>query len=223
MNYLAHLYLARPTAGGWLGALMPDMVRGRLPEVFGSPCDADIIENIELHRLIDRTTDLHPAFLRARQRLFASQGRFAGVVADVVFDHVLSSGWSNWLDRWPWREAPPRKNSQVLTALPNDVDMFIDTVHRALRIQQGYMPKPMGDVVQRMDQQGWMRDYATPDGLTRVLRMMSMRFAQRFGRSVQLWKAVDVVVAQREAFEADLAELLPALTVVSQQWLRDRG
>ena len=195
MNYLAHLFLSRPTVGGWVGALWPDMAgrRATLPD------DADVAEAAEHHRLVDRLTDVHAGHHRARQRLFADQGRFAGVVADVVADHVLSRQWPAWSDQRPFASTPATR------------EQFIETVERGLAQGHPLMPAPMQRVVERMTAGRWLWMYADLDGLERVLWMMSQRFTQRFGRRVQLGSAVAVVERDYAGFAEDFELLMPAL------------
>ncbi|MGB0768489.1 MAG: ACP phosphodiesterase, partial [Phycisphaeraceae bacterium] len=93
MNFLAHLVLAPPTARGRLGSIAPDMIRGPLP----SHLDAQVVAAAREHQRIDAFTDAHPAFLRTRDRLRGVvDPRLAGVLADVLYDHVLASRWSTY-------------------------------------------------------------------------------------------------------------------------------
>ncbi len=92
MNYLAHLLLAGPEAEWRLGGMLGDHVRGGDWRHY-SP---DVAAGILLHRAIDRATDTHPAVVGARRALPPPFRRFAGIILDVLFDHLLACGWSRY-------------------------------------------------------------------------------------------------------------------------------
>jgi acyl carrier protein phosphodiesterase len=90
MNFLAHLHLARGDEGLVLGAMLGDFVRGR--RVLQS-LPPGISQGISLHRRIDRVTD-HSRQVKALRRSFPREfRRYAGIVIDLGFDHVLARDW----------------------------------------------------------------------------------------------------------------------------------
>lgn len=212
MNYLAHLLMARPTAGGYVGSLMPDMVSGReLRSLLAEPntLGPELLEGITLHRLVDRLTDVHPGYFSARRRLFEDQGRYAGIVADVVFDHVLSRSW----DRWAMH--------QPLTASASAVSLntFLEAVESTLRdpLAQRLMPASMRIIVKRMMAGRWLHMYQELSELERVLWMMSQRFSARFGRTVELSTAIRVIEREYAGFEQDFEPLMRDLIEAVRQ------
>ena len=92
MNWLAHLYLSEPTAGFYVGNLLPDLVPVRaLADLSG-----EMLRGVEQHRKIDVFTDAHPIFWRSRWRLSGEYRRFSGVLVDVLYDHFLICEWSKF-------------------------------------------------------------------------------------------------------------------------------
>ncbi len=197
MNFLAHLYLARPREVAppleLVGNLMPDLVRGRLPADLPAPVAA----GVDRHRAVDRWCDAHPAFGRTRRRLTSSlaptQGRFAGIVADVLFDHALSLRWSEH------HELP----------LPD----FIASCYAGLTDPDAtaVMPPRMAAAVTLMVEQDWLGRYRTDAGLTATFRQMSERFSQRFDRAVSLDTTIEHLPQQRDALLSDFDELFASL------------
>lgn len=212
MNYLSHLFLARPTAAGYVGALLPDMTRGaEVRRILANRHDypVDLIEGIELHRLVDRLTDVHPGYLSAKRRLFEDQGRYAGIVADVVFDHVLSRQWQKWAERMPFGRL---ENDSTLKLFLQEIEAILS---QASTVE--LMPVSMHVVVERMIQGQWLHQYQTAAGLGHIFWMMSQRFSARFARKVELWSAVEVVQREAAGFEEDFEPLFDDLIKAVQQ------
>jgi acyl carrier protein phosphodiesterase len=89
MNFLAHLWLADrarlPLAGGILG----DVLHGALPPAM----PAKLASSVRLHRRLDAATDRHPQVRAAREAFAQGPRRYAGIVLDLLYDHVLAQDW----------------------------------------------------------------------------------------------------------------------------------
>ena len=92
MNYLAHLWLSEQAGLPLPGAILGDMVRGRLDGRFPPQLE----RSIALHRRIDVVTDSHPLVVAARSRYAPGARRYAGIVLDIVHDHCLALDWSRY-------------------------------------------------------------------------------------------------------------------------------
>lgn len=136
MNYLAHLYLAQPTARSRLGNLLGDFAKG----VDTSRLHPEIYAGLLNHRAVDHFTDHHPIVTDLKRRFSPQRRRFAGIALDVLFDHFLI---------WHWeRLCEP------------DFDHFLTSAYRDLNQAQSEMPLPMQRTVMRMVEQDWIRSYA---------------------------------------------------------------
>ena len=93
MNYLAHVYLARPDHEAMLGALLGDFVFGTAALADWSPV---VRREILVHRRVDRYTDDHPQVVQARSLFGEGQRRYAGIALDVYYDHCLARDWDRW-------------------------------------------------------------------------------------------------------------------------------
>jgi len=92
MNFLAHLYLSGSDAEIRLGNFIGDYVKGKSPN--GYP--KGVQKGITLHRAIDSFTDKHGSTRECIEILRPGYGRYAGVVVDVIFDHVLANEWRRY-------------------------------------------------------------------------------------------------------------------------------
>ncbi|HNR91744.1 MAG TPA: ACP phosphodiesterase [Dokdonella sp.] len=92
MNHLAHALLSGPDPELMLGGLMGDFVHGRV-----DPALPDgLRRGIALHRAIDSHTDAHPTLVALRERFEPPFRRYAGIVIDIWFDHLLARGFAHW-------------------------------------------------------------------------------------------------------------------------------
>lgn len=89
MNFLAHLWLTERAGLPLVGAVLGDVVRGRLDGRLPPALEA----SIRFHRQIDVATDAHPISQAARARFPNGARRWAGIVLDVVHDHALAVDW----------------------------------------------------------------------------------------------------------------------------------
>lgn len=89
MNFLAHLHLADRAGLPLSGAILGDLVRGRLDGRFPRPLE----RSLALHRRIDVATDGHAVVRDARAQFPDGARRYAGIVLDVLWDHCLARDW----------------------------------------------------------------------------------------------------------------------------------
>lgn len=92
MNFLAHLWLAERTHTSPAGAILGDVVHGRLD----AELPPALALGIRIHRRIDAVTDHHPLSIGWRSRFAPGTRRYAGIVLDLLCDHALALGWSDY-------------------------------------------------------------------------------------------------------------------------------
>lgn len=92
MNFLAHLWLADQTRTSLSGAVLGDVAHGADLSMYPRALEA----GIRLHRRVDIATDRHPAISAVRARFAQGARRYAGIILDVVCDHVLARNWDTW-------------------------------------------------------------------------------------------------------------------------------
>jgi len=90
----------------------------------------DIAQGLELHRLIDKSTDAHPAFKAARDRLRAYHKKYAPVVLDILNDHLLSLHWDEFFDvpETPFHEYAYTSLQRQVDRLPPKASLHVQTL-----------------------------------------------------------------------------------------------
>jgi acyl carrier protein phosphodiesterase len=184
MNYLAHILLARQSDAAMIGAMLGDFVKAN--DVRNYP--AEIALEITLHRNIDSYTDSHPLFRSSVQLFGEGRRRYAGIVLDVLYDHLLSQRWDNFCD----------------IHRPE----FIQRFYRALLAHQEMLPEKLRLIAPRIVQQDWLGSYAELEGVERAVT----RISQRLSRNGELLREglADVRVhyaAMAEGFEEFFPQL----------------
>ncbi|GAB3833240.1 ACP phosphodiesterase [Hymenobacter jeollabukensis] len=146
---------------------------------------------IRLHRLIDSFTDEHPVVRRSTARLRAAGlGKWAGVVADVGYDHLLARDFA----RYHYDPQEP---------LP----VFAQRMYMLLLQRRQELPERLRQMLPYMHQGDWLSGYAYPEGLKRALQGLSRRVP---GAEV-LATGGPAFLAKLPAYEADFREFWPEL------------
>lgn len=154
MNYLAHLYLARHSGPAMLGALLGDFVKADITGQFDAPTATEIL----LHRRIDTYTDTHPITQEARELFTNGKRRYAGILLDVFYDHLLSTKWAAY--------------SEV--ALPE----FIRQFYVILDSHRETLPGHLADIAPRMIHQDWLGSYGDFQGVEIAVHRISTRLSR---------------------------------------------
>jgi len=92
LNYLAHIYLSGGNRALAVGNFIGDFVKGKSYQNL----PAGIRDGVLLHRAIDSFTDEHPLFKECVEIIRPSFGRYAAVLVDIFFDHLLASNFRNY-------------------------------------------------------------------------------------------------------------------------------
>lgn len=188
VNFLAHLVLAPQTPEGLIGSIAPDMIRGPLP--------TDLHEAVAIaareHHQIDRYTDAHRAFGQTRQRLSeVIDPRLSGILADVLYDHVLARDWVRWR-REPLADFLSQTQGSLLGALP-------------------HVPVGMQMIVRKMIDEQWLASYATVAGVRARLETMSQRLIRRVDRPMSLMISEQALSDLDQGLTEDFALFWPDL------------
>lgn len=154
MNFLAHAVLAGDDPTLIVGGVVGDWIKGPLPGAL----PADLARGVALHRAIDGFAETHPAFRASRARVSPARRRYAGVLVDIFYDHLLARDWAEHRD-------------DALTA-------YCARVYREIAGRLDDLPEPARAALRRMADEDWLRSYAGIDGIADVLRRMSRRARQ---------------------------------------------
>jgi len=149
MNFLAHLYLSGPDVDIRLGNFIGDYVKGR--SFSGYP--EKVQKGIILHRAIDSFTDKHNSTHECIKILRPGYGRYAGVVVDIVFDHILANEWE--------------KYSKY------DLKAFTRSFYFQMIRKYKMLPETVRKFLPFMIHSNRLYSYRTLDGFSRALEIMS--------------------------------------------------
>jgi acyl carrier protein phosphodiesterase len=92
VNHLAHALLSGDDDDRIAGSMMGDFLHGAIPATL----PARVAQGIRLHRAVDVYTDSHPEVAALRARFAAPFRRYAGILLDVWFDHLLARDFARY-------------------------------------------------------------------------------------------------------------------------------
>lgn len=193
MNYLAHAFLSGNNDDLLIGNFIADGIRGNqythLPE--------EIIRGIRMHRAIDTFTDEHPINAEIRSLFYPTAGKFAGVVLDVFYDHLLADHWSRYS--------------------AGKLELFVDHCYDVVERNQHHLPERTAFMFPYMRQFNWLLNYRLEEGIMRSLGGLSRRISSN----------PDLESAGREAFrrkseiEVGFFEFFPALIAHCESFVNE--
>ncbi|MFD2785516.1 acyl carrier protein phosphodiesterase [Hymenobacter rubripertinctus] len=192
MNFLAHLLLSGSPATTpdyadiVVGNFAAEAVRGRAGLLaYPEP----VQRGIRLHRFIDSFTDAHPVVRRTTARLRAAGlGKWAGVVADMGYDHLLARDFAHHHPAEP---------------LPQ----FARRQYALLHARRHEIPERLRPLLHHMRLGDWLTGYAHPTGLAQALQGLS----RRVPAGAVMATGAAAFLAELPAYEADFAEFWPEL------------
>lgn len=154
MNFLAHALLAGDTPALIVGGVIGDWIKGPLPGVLPD----DLAKGVALHRAIDSYVEFQPAFRRSRSRVSVNRRRYAGVLVDVFYDHLLARNWA--------------------TVHHRPLDEYCETVYQSIKDRLSELPISSQPGLTLMAKEDWLTSYAQIEGIADVLARMSRRARQ---------------------------------------------
>lgn len=184
MNYLAHLLLAEHSDEGLLGALLGDFVAGSAFEAW----PATVRREILIHRRIDGFTDRHPQVLALKANFPQGQRRYAGILIDVYFDHVLARDWSRHADE--------------------PLQQFSERVYAVLADAAAELPPRLAAIAPLMASGDWLGSYRHRDNVDRAVTRIARRLSRGGEGLIACLPTLREHEAEAEAcFEAFFPEL----------------
>ena len=180
MNFLGHLFLTPDDDELLLGNFIADSVKG---DPFRKYPDG-IAKGIMLHRSIDQFTDRHPLVRRGVDRLRQTQGRYAPVVIDVIYDHILASEWDVY-------------HTLALTE-------FAEKTYRKLEAMDHHFPPRVEQFFPYMKRQNWLVNYSSEWGLERSL----MGLDRRVVHETEMHRSIEVFREFPEEFRSEFRQFI---------------
>jgi len=190
MNHLAHYVLAPADDAARMGTLLGDFARGNDLSAWSAPVESAI----RLHRRVDSLTDTHPLVAEVKALTPPHLRRYAGILMDVFFDHVLIKQWPHW------RTEP--------------LEAFCAGVYAGLERSASALPPPAQGLALRMGRYDMLRNCASYDGVVHVLG----RIATRLSRPVALAEGAVMLEQHGPRIEAAFEQFFPQLVSMAAQW-----
>ena len=195
MNYLAHAWLARHSDDAILGALLGDFVFGRV--ALADWPDA-VRREIVCHRHVDRYTDAHPSVVAARALFPDGLRRYAGILLDVHFDHLLARDWPRWDG--------------------GSLDAFAARAYRVLREHAAELPPRLHAIAPRMQAHDWLGSYRERGNVDHAVRGIATRLSRHGERLVE---CLPVLREHRVAIDAAFETFFPDLVAETPRMRAD--
>jgi acyl carrier protein phosphodiesterase len=147
-----------------------------------------------LHREIDTFTDTHPVFIQSRNRLAVNYRKYAGVVADMFYDHFLSANWEVYSEQ--------------------SLDEFTRRIHDVIIKRYPILPHKSQQFIAYMNKFNWLKGYGTISGLSRALKGM----ANRTPFESKMEHAVEDLVDNYELFKKEFQDFFPEVVEYSDEY-----
>lgn len=196
MNYLAHALLAGHSPALVVGGVIGDFIKGPLPGLL----PPDLARGVALHRAIDTFAETNPAFCASRNRVSPERRRYAGVLVDIFYDHLLARDWDEI-----HHQALSAYSASVYKTIAGRLDDIATPAHFALQL---------------MANEDWLSSYAGIDGISDVLARMSRRARQ----PNPLAGGEQEFLTDPAGFAADFADWLVDARQFADQWMaRETG
>jgi acyl carrier protein phosphodiesterase len=187
MNWLAHLYLSDDDPAMRFGNLVADLVKGSDRQRLSDEVRRGIVQ----HQRIDALTDHDPLFCRSKRRVPERFDRFAGILIDILYDHLLARDW-------------PRYSAVPLAEFTASVYATFDDFFSQI-------PDETRAILMRMASQDWLGSYRTLAGIEDVLRRLSRRIESRIGVDPRLHEAVPMLADEMPRLADDFAAFFPVI------------
>jgi len=166
-----------------VGGLLGDFVRGPLRGEY----PAAIEVGIDAHRKLDAFVDRQPEMQRFVRRFDPPMRRYAGIVADIVYDHLLASNW--------------------LRYYPESLDEFCQSFYGDLSRHRDVLPSRAQAFAKQAPRVRWLQSYSDESNLPLILS----RVGSRFKKPVALQDALPTVAQYRAEISSDFYHLYPRL------------
>lgn len=193
MNHLAHLFLAQSNTDLMVGNFIADQVKGKQLLDYST----QIQKGIKMHRAIDHFTDNHDIVMNSKERLFSKYHKYAAVIVDMYYDHILARNWKDFS--------------------PISLKQFASSAYQVLVAKSNQFPERSQRILKYMSKDDWLSNYAHIDGIDKALKGLAYRAT--FNSKME--EASHELELDYELYKADFNAFFPDLLNHIQPWLVD--
>lgn len=191
MNILAHCYLSQGDPDILLGNFIADGLSRKKWEKLAKK----VVTGIQLHHFIDGFTDTHKEVHALVDLLRPEQGKYAPVVSDILFDHLLALHWNEYHHQ--------------------DLAEYVSWVYEQLELNLQLMTPSRKRAFTHMKNYNWLLGYASEEGVRQTLNGMGRR--SRFPSKMA--EGFDHYLQNKEAWKKGFERFFPTLVDASKQEL----
>lgn len=184
MNFLAHLYLAGEDEDLILGQMLGDFLEPGWRE----QVPPEVQRGVRQHQQVDQFTDRHPIFKRSRQRLPTGLRRYAGIVVDIYYDHLLANHWGRF--------------HAELT-----LEEFARSRYDVLQKREDVLTAKLRRVLPSVVRHDWLTSYRDFAGIERALLGVS----RRLRHENPIAEAGEALRSEHDGLDEDFLEFFPDL------------
>lgn len=157
MNYLAHLALSNYNTDHLIGNFLTDLIKR--DEV--KNLSVEVQYGITMHNHIDGFTDSHALVLEAKSLIKKRSRRYAGILLDIYFDHLLIRHWNELYS--------------------DKLEDFITYSHNILAQNEVNFPEKAKLFSQRIRERDLLLSYSHIDGIRNALKGVDKRLKKPVG------------------------------------------
>lgn len=172
---------------------MADGIRGKDYLQFPS----EVQKGILLHRFIDSFTDAHPTFRLSKHRLHDKYGHYAGVITDILYDHLLACRWEDYH--------------------PTPLELYADSFYALLHRNYELLTERTKKMFPYMKARNWLVSYASLEGLEMILFQMQ----HRTGHRVPMRESVIDLQEHYPKFEEEFQSFFEEIQLACQEKLKE--
>jgi acyl carrier protein phosphodiesterase len=187
MNWLAHLFLSRPNIEDRLGNVLADLVKGE--DKRNLNCCFD--RGIKCHLLVDSFTDKHFSFKHSKRMIIVQHRRYAGILIDIYYDHLLARNWSNY---------------STIT-----LSVFKQDIYQSFTQNIDKIPEKASLTLQKMICEDWLGSYYYLSGIEKALIRIKKRLSTKYSDDFIVNQAIKQLENQYDFFNKDFNILFPEL------------
>jgi len=138
-----------------MGNYVGDFVKGLLTAEKTKDWNGDYLLGLKLHRFIDSFTDTHELVREAKKVAAVSNGKLAGIVTDIYFDHFLARYFDDFF--------------------PEPLFVYAHHFYTIIEKNEHMVPEVMIPMMRSMIRQDWLTGYATLEGIDLTFQRLSRR------------------------------------------------
>lgn len=190
MNHLAHALLSGAEPLVRLGGMLGDFLRGHIDPRLAE----GVRRGVALHRAIDSFTDSHADIAAARRLFEPPYRRYAGILIDIWFDHLLARDFAIW------------------SACP--LPRFSDDLQTLLRAHDESLPEGLRRFSRYMRARNLPAAYAQRQMIGEVLQGVGTRLRH----ANPLASGLDAISRVEPELDALFQRFFPQLVAFAGQW-----